>query len=66
MLLLHGLLHLAGFDHEIDSGEMAAREAELRAKLRTACGFDCAGDREEREGQDQAKEKNRGCSLGSE
>jgi len=33
ILLLHGLLHLAGFDHETDSGEMAAREAELRALL---------------------------------
>ena len=30
VLLLHGTLHLAGFDHEADSGEMAAREAELR------------------------------------
>ena len=33
VLLLHGALHLAGFDHEIDSGEMAAREAELRREL---------------------------------
>jgi probable rRNA maturation factor len=34
VLLLHGVLHLAGFDHEVDSGEMAARESELRRKLR--------------------------------
>jgi probable rRNA maturation factor len=34
VLLLHGVLHLAGFDHEVDSGEMAAREAELRRKLK--------------------------------
>jgi probable rRNA maturation factor len=34
VLLLHGLLHLAGFDHEKDTGEMAAREAELRQELR--------------------------------
>lgn len=34
ILLLHGLLHLAGMDHEVDSGEMAAREAELRRELR--------------------------------
>jgi len=34
ILLLHGLLHLAGFDHETDSGQMAAREAELRTALR--------------------------------
>jgi probable rRNA maturation factor len=34
ILLLHGLLHLSGMDHEIDEGEMAAREAELRAELK--------------------------------
>jgi probable rRNA maturation factor len=34
ILLLHGVLHLAGFDHEIDAGEMAACEDELRRKLR--------------------------------
>ena len=34
ILLLHGLLHLSGMDHETDKGEMAAREAELRRELR--------------------------------
>ncbi len=34
VLLLHGLLHLDGMDHETDDGAMAAREGELRAKLR--------------------------------
>jgi probable rRNA maturation factor len=34
ILLLHGLLHLSGLDHEIDDGEMAARESELRRELR--------------------------------
>ncbi len=34
VLLLHGLLHLDGMDHETDHGEMAAKEAELRARLR--------------------------------
>lgn len=34
ILLLHGLLHLAGFDHETDTGEMAAREEELRRRFR--------------------------------
>ncbi len=34
ILLLHGLLHLAGFDHETDAGEMAAREFELRHRLK--------------------------------
>jgi probable rRNA maturation factor len=34
ILLLHGLLHLSGLDHETDKGEMAAREADLRRQLR--------------------------------
>jgi probable rRNA maturation factor len=32
-LVLHGLLHLCGYDHETDSGEMNARELELRYEL---------------------------------
>lgn len=32
-LILHGVLHLCGYDHETDSGEMNARELELRDKL---------------------------------
>ena len=34
ILLLHGLLHLSGEDHETDNGQMAAREAKLRRELR--------------------------------
>lgn len=34
VLLLHGLLHLAGMDHETDGGEMRQRETELRRELR--------------------------------
>ena len=34
ILLLHGVLHLAGFDHETDRGEMAEREADLRKTLK--------------------------------
>ena len=34
VLMLHGLLHLSGMDHEVDRGEMAVREAELRVKLK--------------------------------
>jgi probable rRNA maturation factor len=33
ILMLHGLLHLAGYDHETDSGEMARRERLLRGRL---------------------------------
>ena len=32
-LILHGLLHLCGYDHETDNGEMNARELELREEL---------------------------------
>ncbi len=32
-LMLHGVLHLCGYDHEIDGGEMNERELELRDKL---------------------------------
>jgi len=32
-LILHGLLHLCGYDHETDNGEMNALELRLRRKL---------------------------------
>jgi probable rRNA maturation factor len=34
VLALHGILHLAGMDHERDNGQMARKEAELRRVLR--------------------------------
>ena len=39
ILILHGLLHLNGLDHETDSGEMAARELDLRTRLRLPHGL---------------------------
>lgn len=33
ILLLHGLLHLAGYDHETDNGTMHRKEIRLRRKL---------------------------------
>ncbi|MFC5861676.1 rRNA maturation RNase YbeY [Acidicapsa dinghuensis] len=39
VLMLHGLLHLAGYDHEADNGEMARKEARLRAKLGLPLGL---------------------------
>jgi probable rRNA maturation factor len=39
ILVLHGLLHLAGEDHETDKGQMAAREAELRREFRLPNGL---------------------------
>ena len=35
VLMLHGLLHLAGYDHETDAGEMRRRERSC------ASGWDC-------------------------
>jgi len=34
ILMLHGVLHLVGMDHERDAGSMARAEAEWRRKLR--------------------------------
>ena len=34
ILALHGILHLAGFDHERDNGEMARKETTLRRALK--------------------------------
>lgn len=34
ILVLHGMLHLAGYDHETDNGRMAKLENELRARLK--------------------------------
>lgn len=39
ILLLHGLLHLHGEDHENDAGEMAAREVALRRALKLPIGL---------------------------
>jgi probable rRNA maturation factor len=33
ILILHGVLHLAGYDHEVDDGEMERIEMRLRKKL---------------------------------
>jgi probable rRNA maturation factor len=34
VLVLHGMLHLAGFDHEADAGEMQAKETILRKRFK--------------------------------
>ena len=39
ILMLHGALHLAGMDHETDSGEMAAAETRWRKRLGLPCGL---------------------------
>ena len=39
ILILHGILHLAGYDHEDDKGEMAQKELALRRQLRLPAGL---------------------------
>jgi probable rRNA maturation factor len=39
ILVLHGILHLRGYDHEADNGTMARREKRLRAELRLPLGL---------------------------
>jgi probable rRNA maturation factor len=39
VLILHGALHLAGYDHETDSGEMARKEIRLRRQMGLASGL---------------------------
>jgi probable rRNA maturation factor len=39
ILTLHAVLHLAGYDHELDGGEMERKEARLRKSLRLPVGL---------------------------
>ncbi len=39
ILILHGILHLRGYDHERDKGKMARREEKLRRELRLPIGL---------------------------
>ncbi len=39
ILILHGLLHLRGYDHEQDQGQMATAEQQLRRKLHLPIGL---------------------------
>jgi probable rRNA maturation factor len=39
ILTLHGILHLAGFDHERDNGAMAREELKLRRALKLPVGL---------------------------
>ncbi|HEV2135356.1 MAG TPA: rRNA maturation RNase YbeY [Terracidiphilus sp.] len=39
ILILHGLLHLAGYDHHADSGQMEERERMLRTRLKLPHGL---------------------------
>jgi probable rRNA maturation factor len=39
ILILHGLLHLAGYDHERDQGQMRRRESVLRKQFALTAGL---------------------------
>jgi len=39
VLMLHGVLHLAGYDHESDTGQMARKEERLRRQMGLADGL---------------------------
>ncbi len=39
ILVLHGLLHLAGYDHQVDNGSMARKEEKLRNQLGLPVGL---------------------------
>ena len=39
ILVLHGILHLAGYDHARDQGEMAERERQLRRRFKLPTGL---------------------------
>jgi probable rRNA maturation factor len=39
ILILHGILHLSGFDHERDNGQMARKEIILRRRFRLPTGL---------------------------
>jgi probable rRNA maturation factor len=39
VLILHGVLHLAGYDHEADTGQMARRERLLRGRMKLPQGL---------------------------
>ena len=46
ILALHGFLHVLGYDHETDKGEMEALEKRLRARLLTRPGASARGARQ--------------------
>ena len=60
-LILHGLLHLLGMDHERDNGEMVALEYDLRARLGLDGGAGELGN--PKEGRNRRSHLRRGHKL---
>ena len=63
VLSLHGLLHLAGYDHESDDGEMERKEARLRKSLGLPVGL-IERSRRQAGGKVLSSVKNKSTRLG--
>jgi probable rRNA maturation factor len=57
ILILHGILHLRGYDHERDHGQMARREQQLRRELRLPAGLIERADTPTPDGAPQRKRR---------
>ena len=55
ILILHGLIHLSGHDHEIDDGKMARVESHLRQKLGLPVGLIARSESENDDGASRSK-----------
>jgi probable rRNA maturation factor len=64
ILLLHGLLHLAGYDHETDKGRMARRERVLREQFDLPAGLIQRSGRAKKAARPVAKKSARAKAAG--
>jgi len=57
ILVLHGILHLAGYDHEDDEGEMAEREVRLWRRLGLPTGLIERSEKNRRSSEEDAGDR---------
>ena len=62
LLILHGLLHLAGYDHEHDNGQMRRRETLLRKQFDLPAGLVERTPRRQRQRRGSKERRQRGRS----